>query len=815
MVNMKPLPAGELAWQCDPESFSFTTTDDAADIGEIIGQERALKAIDFGLGIEDGGYNIFVLGVSGTGKNSIVRARLEEKAAEEAVPPDWLYVHNFSSPDTPKALRLPSGKGIELVNDMEDLVVTLRRDIPKVFESKDYESHRDEILDGQQERTKVLFHRLEQAAKEKGFTLKKTSSGVSVVPAKEDGKPLEQKDFDKLTVEERNAFEESSRGLQEKLGDVVREARSIDRKTHDKVDQLDREMVQYVVGPLIGEILEKYKDFEEVVAYLNDVRDSIFRNIATFRPQEEMALPFGIKVAQNEPTFERYEVNLIVNNLAKSGAPVVFEPNPTYHNLFGSIEHKVSYGVASTDFTMIKGGAIHKANGGYLVVNALDVLKNVFVYDSLKRLIKNKELRIEDVWEQYRAVSTVTLKPEPIPIDLKIVLIGEPMLYYILHNYDREYRKLFKVKADFDSDMDRTPEAIERYAQFVVARCRHKKLLPFDKGAVARVVEYACRYSGDKKKLTANFAYVESLVTEASYWAGKGREATVVSGDDVERAWDERIYRSSKIEELLREMIVDDTIMISTKDRVAGQLNGLAVLNPGDYAFGKPSKITASVSMGAKGVVGIEREVKMSGRIHNKSQFILKSLLGARYATDFPLSFSATICFEQLYDEIDGDSATCAEFYALLSALSGKELSQGIAVTGSMNQCGEVQPIGGVNEKIEGFFKVCKAKGFTGGQGVIIPRRNVRNLMLSREVRDAAEAGDFAIYPIDMVDEGLEILSGCPVGERGKNGKFAKGTVNFLVEKRLRELATKFKAFGKAKPAKKTHKKVVPKKSEK
>ncbi len=808
MVNKKPLLASELAWQCDPESFSFTTTEDAADIADVIGQERALRAIDFGLGIEDGGYNIFVLGSSGTGKNSIVRARLEEKAAGEAVPPDWLYVHNFSSPDTPMALTLPSGKGIELVNNMEDLVVALRRDIPKVFESKNYESHRDEILDGQQERTKVLFHRLEQAATDKGFTLKKTSSGVSVVPAQKDGKPFKQKDFEKLSAKERDVFEEASRGLQEKLGDVIREARSIDRETHDKIDRLDREMVQYVVSPLIDDMLEKYKGFEGVVAYLGDVRGSIFRNIGIFRPQEEPTLPFGIKVVQNEPTFERYAVNLIVNNLSTSGAPVVFEPNPTYHNLFGNVEHKVSYGVATTDFTMIRGGAIHKANGGYLVVNAMDVLKNVFVYDSLKRLIKNKELRVEDVWEQYRAVSTASLKPEPIPVDIKIILIGEPMLYYMLHNYDREYKKLFKVKADFDSDMERTQASIERYAQFVAACCKRKKLLPFDKGAVARVVEYACRHSADKKKLTMNFAYVESLVTEAGYWAGKSGGELVRSGD-VERAWDERIYRSSKIEERLREMIVDDTLMISTKDKIAGQLNGLAVLNPGDYAFGKPSKITASVSMGDKGVVSIEREVKMSGRIHNKGQLILKSLLGQRYATDFPLSFSATICFEQLYDEIDGDSATCAEFYALISALSGCELNQGIAVTGSMNQRGEVQPVGGVNEKIEGFFKVCKAKGFSGGQGVVIPRRNVRNLMLSREVREAAEAGEFSIYPIDFVDEGFEILSGRTVGARGKDGLFPKGTVNFLVDKKLRSLATKLKAFGRVKP-----KKVAPKKAE-
>ncbi len=793
----KPLEPDELAWRCDSGVFSFTTTDELTVLGEVIGQERALRALDFGLGLADNGYNIYVLGESGTGRSSIIKARLEEKAKSEQVPDDWFYVHNFVDPDKPNALSLPPGMGSVIKEDMEDLVETLKRDIPKVFESKDYEKHRDEIIEGQQERTRALFYRLEKLAIEKGFLLKKTVSGVAVVPAK-DGKPMSQKDYEALPADKRAEIDENSRILQDKLSDVVREARNIDKETKERINALDREVVQYVVNPLMNELFERYKEFEDVIGYLHAVKEDIFRNIDDFRPKEEMPLPFGMKLPKPEPSFERYKVNLVVSNKDTKGAPVVIENNPTYHNLFGRIEHKVQYGVAMTDFTMIKAGSIHRANGGYLVINALDVLKNIFVYDSLKRMIKTREVRIEDIWEQYRVVSTTTLKPGPIPVDIKVILIGEPILYYLLYNLDPEYRKLFKVKADFDNVMDRTAENIVMYAHFVASRCRERRLLPFDRSGVARVVEYACRMAGDKEKLTAKFGEVENLVIESSYWAGVDG-SSVVTDRHVDMAEKERVYRSSKIEEKLRELIAEDTLMVSTEGEVVGQVNGIAVLNPGDYAFGKPSRITARTYMGDGGVVSIEREVKMSGRIHNKSQMILGSFLGDRFARDFPLTLSASICFEQLYEEIEGDSATCTEVYALLSSLAGVPIKQGIAVTGSMNQRGEVQPVGGINEKIEGFFDVCKEKGLTGEQGVIIPKRNVRNLMLKKEVIEAVRDGRFTIYPIEMVDEGLEILTGMPVGERGPDGRFPEGTVNHLAEERLRELARSFKAFGRPK----------------
>jgi lon-related putative ATP-dependent protease len=729
---------------------------------------------------------------------STVKATLEKKAKDEPVPDDWCYVYNFSEPDRPKAFKLPPGKGCVLHLDMEELVDTLKREIPRVFESKDYESHRDEILDGQQERTKALFHRLEQRAQEKGFILKKAVSGLSVVPAK-DGKPIAQEEFDKLPVEKKIAIEGELKILQERLSDVIREAKTIEKETKERINALDREVIQYVVNPLMNELIEKYKDFKSVVEYLKEVKEDILENIEDFRPKEEITLPLGgLKLPRAEPTFERYYVNLIVNNRDTKGAPVVVETNPTYYNLFGHIEHRVQFGVAMTDFTMIKGGSVHRANGGYLIVNILDILRNIFVYDAFKRMIKTREVRIEDVWEQYRLVSTTTLKPGPIPVDIKIVVIGEPFIYYLLYNLDYEYRKLFKVKADFDNTMPSAEDNIMKYAQFVAARCKEKKLLPFDASGVARIIEYGSRLASDKEKLSARFGQVEDLILEASYWAGAEGRSTV-KAEDVDRAQNEMIYRNSKIEDKLRDLIKEDTIMVDTEGGVVGQVNGIAVIDLGDYAFGKPSRITARTYMGDSGVVNIEREVKLSGRIHNKAHMILSSFLGGRFGQGFPLTVSASICFEQLYEGVEGDSATCTELYALLSSLSGLPINQGIAITGSMNQRGEVQPVGGVNEKIEGFFEVCKAKGLTGSQGVIIPKRNVKNLMLKNELIEAVKDGKFSIYPIEMVDEGLGILTSTPVGERGPDGTFPEATVNYLVEKRLKELAKSYKEFGRVK----------------
>ncbi len=801
-MTVRPLSKEDLAWECSPDMFSFSSTEELPMLQEIIGQERALKSVEFGLGIENHNFNIYVLGEGGVGKATTIKSIVEAKAKNEPVPQDWCYVYNFSDPDSPKALNLPAGKGALLASEMEDLIESLRRDIPKVFESKDYEKHKDEILDGQQERTRVIFSRLEQKAAEKSFVLKKSVSGLAVVPAKA-GKAMSHEEYEAVPKEKKAAIEEELKILQDRLSDTIREARTIEKETKERIESLDRDVVQYVVNPLVKELLDEFSEFKGVCGYLNEVKDDVLQSIDDFRPKEEMPIQIGaLKLQRPEPGFERYRVNLIVNNKDALGAPVVFETNPTYYNLFGRIEYRVQFGAATTDFTMIKAGSIHKANGGYLVVNALDVLRNIFVYDSLKRMIKNREVRIEDVWEQYRLASTTTLKPEPVPVDIKLVMIGEPFIYYLLYNLDSEYRKLFKVKADFDNVMPNNEDNIRKYAYFIATRCREDKLLPFDGSGVARVVELGCRLAGDKEKLSAKFNDVQDIVVESSYWAGL-ESSRLVNAGHVERAEKERVFRRSKIEDKLRDYIKDDTIMVSTEGGVVGQVNGMAVLDFGDYAFGKPSRITARTFMGDAGVVNIEREVKMSGKIHNKALLILSSFLGERFSQEFPLTLSASVCFEQLYDEIEGDSATCTEVYVLLSSLSGLPIDQGIAVTGSMNQKGEVQPVGGVNEKIEGFFDVCVAKGLTGAQGVIMPKRNVRNLMLKKEVREAVEQGSFSIYPIEFVDEGIEILTKTPVGQRGPDNKYPEGTVNHLVEQRLIKLAKSFKEFKKAGPDKK------------
>ncbi len=802
MAKPERLSASMLAELCDPSAFPFETTKEVPSLHEIIGQDRAIDAIEFGLGMRNSSYNIFVLGEGGTGKHTTAMNFIRKKAAGEPSPDDWCYVYNFAEPDAPEAIQLPPGKGSLLVSEMDGLIASLRRDVPKVFETKDYEKHRDEILDGQQERTKAVFSRLESMATDRGLILRKTAAGLAVVPAK-DGKPMSQEDFDKLPAERKTEIEQNLKILQDQLTAAIHEAKKIEKETRERIAALDSEMVQYVVNPIINDILEKFGEHEKVVNFIKTVKAHIFANLEEFKPREPLPGPLGaLAIQRAEPPFEKYRVNLIVNNAETKGAPVVFESNPTYYNLFGRIEYKVQLGVASTDFTMIRGGAIHRANGGYLVINALDMLKNIFVYDSLKRMIKNREVRIEDVWEQYKLVSTATLKPEAIPVDIKIVLIGDPFLYYLLYSLDREYRKLFKVKADFETIMDRDKTNTEKYAYFISACCGKDTLRPFDRTGVARVVEYGSRLAGHKNKLSTRFNDIQNLVEEASYWAGAGGSETVTA-EHVEKAIREKIRRHSRIEDRLREYIEEDTIMVQTEGEAVGQINGLAVLSLGDYTFGKPSRITARTFMGDAGVVNIEREAKMSGRIHNKAHMILKSFLGARFATDFPITLSASVCFEQLYEGIEGDSATCAEVYALLSSLSGVPIRQGIAITGSMNQKGEVQPIGGVNEKIEGFFDVCVAKGLTGDQGVIIPGRNVRNLMLKKEVRDAVEEGRFSIYSINDIDEGIEILTGMPAGERSGDGKFPEGTVNRLVEDRLRELAKTYKAFGRPKPGKK------------
>ncbi len=774
--------------RCDPEMFTFDTTEDLEGFPGTIGQEKALKALDFGLSMDSSGFNIFALGESGTGKMTTIMTTLKEKAAKEKVPQDWCYVHNFKDPDTSIAIALEPGNGAIFAKEMEDLIKTLRIEIPKAFESKEYEMQKNKIIEEFQQKQSEYFSRLDEEAKTRGFTVKRGPTGVLIVPVKENGELLSKEEFEALDENARKKMEETGRMFQEKLNDIVRVLRDADKLVRDMLVKLERMIALDLVGPLIEVMKTKYRENEKISKYLDDVKEEMLSHLDEFRTQEEQPspLPF-LKMAKQEPSFVKYTVNVIVNNSESKGAPIVFESNPTYLNLFGRLEYKVSYGMATTDFTMIKAGALHKANGGYLIIDTMDLFRNPFSYDALKRALKNKEIRIEDILEQYRMLSTTGLKPEAIPLNTKVVLMGNPYIYYLLYSFDEESRDLFKVKADFDSRMDRTPETMNQYARFIAQAQRDEKLLAFDRTGVAGIIEMSSRFADHQNKLSVKFSTIMDLLRESHYWAKKA-DSNVVKAEHVTKAVEEKILRVNRVEERMREMTLEDTIIVDTSGSKIGQVNGLAVLDFGDYSFGKPSRITAKTFAGKAGIVNIERETKMSGKIHEKAILIISSYLGSKYAAKNPISLSASITFEQLYEMIEGDSATCAELYSLLSSISGVPLEQSFAVTGSMDQNGDVQPIGGVNEKIEGFFQLCKMRGLDGTHGVIIPKRNARHLVLARDVVNAATEGMFSIYTIEKMEEGLEILTGMSAGELQEDGTYPEGTINHLVAKRLTEI---------------------------
>jgi len=783
----------ELYKCCESSELSFETTDEIQPLKETIGQSRALSALDFGLGIDSHGFNIYILGESGTGKMTTIREILRNKAKDEPTPNDWCYVYDFRNPDKPKALSLLPGEGIKFQKDMEELINILRQEIPRIFESKEYEKQKTDIFNEFQQKQKRLFSELEKESAGKDFALRKTATGLALGPIKKTGETLSEKEFEKLSETAKKKIEKAGKQLQEKLDDVIRIIRNKEKELKDRMTQLERQATISSVEHRIDEIKIKYKDDTDVMHYLENVKEDILDHLEDFKTQEEQPspLPF-IKAQKSEPSFIRYTVNVFINNMDLKGAPVVVESNPNYFNIFGRIEHKLQYGVAITDFSMIKAGSLQRANGGYLVTDAFELLKNIFVYDSMKRAIKDREIKTEDVWEQYRQVSTTTLKPEAIPFDVKIILVGNPHLYYLLYNLDEEYRELFKVKADFENRMDRNNENISKYASFIRTKCDEKGLLSFDRKAVAKVIEYGSRLAEHQHKLSAKFTEVADLLREADYWAKKGKKS-IVSYEDVEKALEEKIYRTNKVEMKIHEAVKEGTILVDTGGSVTGQVNGLAVIDLGDYRFGIPSRITARTYAGKKGIVNIERETKLSGKIHDKAVLILTAYLGGKYATKSPLSLTASLTFEQLYGGVEGDSATCAEVYALLSSISGVPLKQSFAITGSMNQHGEVQPIGGVNEKIEGFFEVCKIQGLNGEHGAIIPARNLIHLMLKNEIKDAVSNGKFSIYVIDNIEDGIEPLTGMPAGEMQSDGSYPEGTFNYLVVKRLDELSKAFK----------------------
>lgn len=771
---------------CPPDSLGFETTAELKPLEDkVVAQYRARRALEFGLGMKVPEYNIYVAGPARTGKDEMIKAYVDELAAKEPTPLDYVYVHNFKETEKPRAMKLPTGKGRELANDMDELIASLRVQIPEVFESEDYSARREALVREFTKKRNTVLQELDARAREEGFVLNISPTGLMIVPAKED-RPMSDEDLKALSDSEREELRRKSNALHGEMHEAIRKIRKMEKNFEAAEKKLDQDVALYVVGHRIEELIEKYQDLPEVKEYLRQVEEDILKNIEDLK-RRPGTTPTPFPIPTPEPSFTQYRVNVFVDHSGSKGAPVVVENNPTYINLFGSVERRAQFGALVTDFTLIRPGALHRANGGYLIINALDLLKWYFSYEALKRAVKNQEIKIEDLGEQLGLITTKTLHPEPIPLEAKVILTGSPLLYQLLYIYDEDFHKLFKVKADFDWEMRRTPEHLQKFCSYLSTYCTQEKLRPVHKSGVARLVEYASELGGHKEKLTLQLSQVADIVKEADYWAGiNGNE--VIQGEDVEKAIQEKIYRSDLPEEKLQEFIEEGMLTIETSGAIVGQVNGLSVYMLGDHAFARPSRITASISLGKEGVVAIERESKLSGNIHTKGVMILSGFLKSRFAQDKPLTLSASLCFEQSYGLVEGDSAAGAELLTLLSTLAEVPLAQNIAVTGSVSQRGEFQPIGGVNWKIEGFYKVCKARGLDGSHGVIIPKANVQDLMLKKEVVEAVKDGKFHVWAVGTIDEALEIMTGMPAGQRLPDGTFEPDTVNFRVDHKLREM---------------------------
>lgn len=782
-MPLSPLPVDQLRRVCDPATLKFNSTAELSPASEIIGQPRGAQAIEFGIDIDSPGYNIFVLGEEGTGRTTAIGRFLRERAARRPASQDWMYVNNFAEPHKPRALNLPAGMGSALRDDMAALVDLLKHNLPQAFEQEAYVEARSQIRIKYEADRDAIYNALQAKAGASGMTIMRAPSGWAIVPLR-DGKAISPEEFDALPEAARQQIDAARRQLESDLEEALHTGQSLEKNAKDALHALDQQVAASVVDRWIDELKKKYIDYPETVFYLTEVRRDIVEHVEDFLPGGETARADS----EPKPNFRKYSLNLVVDHQHLQGAPVVVELNPTYSKLLGRIEYEARFGTLVTDFTLIKTGALHAANGGYLVLRARDVFFEPMAWDALKRSLLSGYVRTEDIYARSGMYApTKTLDPEPIPLDLKVVLVGPPQAYYELYEFDEGFSSLFKVKADFAYDMQRTPESEQQYAAFVAARCSEENLRPFERGAVAKVIEFGSRAAGDQRKLSVRFGAVTDLLREANFWAGQeGRD--VVTADDVRAALEAKIYRSDKLEEIQRERILEGLVFIDTQGEAVGQVNALSVIDPGDYAFAVPSRVTARTFVGHGGIAHLDRDTNLAGPFHNKGLLTLASYFNATYASHHSVSFSAQITFEQNYGNVEGDSASAAELCALLSSLSGHPIKQSLAITGSVNQKGEIQPIGSVNEKIEGFFTVCEARGLTGNQGVIVPATNVRDLMLNEKVVAAVEAGKFHLYAVSTVDEAIELLTGRPAGRR-RDGRWPVNSIHHAVQKRLRELA--------------------------
>ena len=788
---------------CDANTMQCESTQNLTPLTEIIGQDRAVRALKFGLGIKDHGFNIYVAGYPGTGRKTAVKSFVEAQAKVQTVPMDWLYVNNFSNQYEPKAIELPQGKGREFRDDVKNFIENIKNALPKAFESEDYVAKREATLRGIENKRKQLIDQLTAKAQSEGFVIQTTPMGLLLIPVL-NGKPLSEEEMLSLPQDVKTKLSENREKLEKEFSYTMRQLIDMERQIHDTLKKLNKEVALYAIGNQLQSIWEKYQTVFEASTYLKAVEKDILDNLQQFarrspeaqQPQQAFPMPW-----MREDLYKKYEVNLVIDNSETKGAPVVMETNPTYHNLLGRTEKEAQFGALTTDFSMIRGGSIHKANGGYLIIPIEELLRNPFSYDGLKRNLKDGHMVIEEPEERYGFLSVKTIKPQPIPLTTKIILIGDPKIYQTLFNLDADFRELFKVKAEFDITMPRTDERVKAYAAFVCALCDREHLKHLDSGGLAKIVEYSSRVVEDQQKLSTQFSLIADVIRESNFYASEDN-SEVITAQHVKRAIEEKIFRNKLLQEKIQELITRGFFLIDTVEQKVGQVNGLSVMSLGDFAFGIPSRVTASIGLGREGIVDIEREAKMGGPIHTKGVLILSGYLNDKYAQDKPLSLSARLVFEQSYSGVEGDSASSTELYSLLSALSGVPIRQSIAVTGSVNQRGEVQAIGGVNEKIEGFYEICRAKGLTGDQAVMIPESNVQNLMLREEVVDAVNEGKFSIYAVRSIDEGIEVLMGRKAGQQQANGGYEKDSVNYLVDRALQEMADKLKEYPAAGEAK-------------
>ena len=783
--KIKELDVKQLRNECDPKQFNFKTTEEIAKGYVLLSQKRALSAIEFGLNIKITGYNIYVSGVTGTGRNTTILNAIKAIAKKEPVPDDICYLFNFDNPDEPTALKLPAGMGVQFEDDMDELVKELELEVERAFSGKDYEDKKKEIVEKIKKEKEELSVELEDYARSKGFTIQQSITGLVVLPVHKDGKAMNEKDFDKLAESEKQQIEKEQHDIHDKIYEFSRKIRNIQLRIKNEIEELDKKVAFFTMWLLIDDLKLKYKKFAIIIDHLDNAVEDILDNLHYFKKPDDSNQQAIMQISDaRSALLNKYRVNLIIDHSESEGAPVIVEDNPTYRNLVGDIEHIARMGVLSTDFTMIKSGAVHRANGGYLVLQAMDVLKEYYAWDALKKIIQHRKAKIETLSDKYGLISTASLKPEPVSVDIKVILVGNPWLYHLLYIHDDDFQKLFKVKADFDAETKKTKSMMDKYAKFIATKCKEEDLLHLTNDAVAKVIDYCTRVTEHKEKLTTKYLEIEDVVREASYWAKKSR-AKLVKKDHIVKALEEKTFRSNMVESRIQEMIDEGTIFVDVTGKITGQINGLSILDIGDYSFGKPSKITAKTYIGKGEVVNIEREADMSGNIHSKGVMILSSFIHHTFGKDKLLTFGASICFEQLYSGVDGDSASSTELYCILSSLSDLPLRQDIAVTGSVSQNGEIQPVGGINQKIEGFYITCKAKGLTGTQGVMIPQSNVKHLMLNDEVVESVKKGKFHIYPVTTISQGIEVLTGIKAGNKLKKGGFSKDTVYYHVDKKL------------------------------